>query len=124
MTIRNLPFAAAVAAIVGTLSPSVFLAETATARAAPTSAVTPVNKIDHPAIVLARLPVHTAEGQLIGVVETIVTGSDGHALVVTVINRLNKTVGIQADKLGFDAGRRLLVANLTPAEVNALPHLT
>lgn len=128
MTIRYLALGGAAAIALGTLALGASSAATTTtvtqAAPAPARVMTPVNKVSNPMTVLAKLPVQTAQGQLIGSVETVVTGSDGHVLVITVKEKTNKTVNIEAGKLGFDAAHRLLVANLTPAELKALPRMT
>lgn len=130
MTIRHIAFGSAAAIALGTLALNVSLAAPATTTAvtqaapAPARVTTPVNKVSNPMTVLAKLPVHTAQGQLIGSVALVVTGSDGHALAVTVTEKSNKTISLQADKLGFDAAHRVIVANLTPAELKALPRFS
>jgi hypothetical protein len=128
MTIRYLALGGGAAIALGALaldaSSAATTASTTQMAPAPVRATTPVSKVNNPMAVLAKLPVQTAQGVLIGSVETVVTGSDGHALVLTVTDKSHKVVGIQADKLGFDATRRVLVANRTPAEVKALPRMS
>lgn len=129
MTIRYFALGGAAALALGTLALGVSQAATTgtTVRAAPApvrNATTPVAKVSNPMTVLAQLPVQDSQGTVIGSVQTVVTGSDGHALVITVKEKSNKTVSIEATRLGFDPARRLLVANLTPAELKALPRFS
>ena len=127
MTIRYLALGGAAAAIaLGALALDASSAATTTTTTqavtpAPARATTPVNKVANPMTVLAKLPVQTAQGQMIGAVETVVTGSDGHALVISIKEKTNKLISIEAAKLGFDPTHRLIVANLTAADLKALP---
>lgn len=88
------------------------------------AATTPLDKVNNPMTALARLQVVSREGRAVGTVVDVVTRSDGKALIVTVDAALGgprRRVGIQANQLGLDQNRHILVASLTTAQIKALP---
>ncbi len=134
MTLRYLIVGGATAIALGAFALTQVSTETATAApattrvaSAPAAATMPLDKIAKPTQALMRLAVLDTRGKPVGTVTDVVTRSDGKALAVTVdASRYfgrHKVVGIQAEKVGLDRAHRVLITNMTPAELKALPSI-
>ena len=130
MTLRNLTFGGAVVALAAIALPygAVSAPATPAATAAPARATLPLHRITNPGAVLVKLTVVNKDGVKIGTVIDVVTQSDGKAISLTVdtsplYGGKRHWVGINATQIGLDQSRRILVANLTSAQIKALPSL-
>jgi hypothetical protein len=130
MTLRNLTFGGAVIALAAIALPygAVSAPATPAAAVAPARATLPLNKIDRPGPMLTKLMVVNRDGVNVGTVVDVVTQSDGKAVSLTVdtsplYGGKRHWVGINAAQMGLDQTRRIVVANLTSAQIKALPSL-
>jgi hypothetical protein len=130
MTLRNLTFGSAVVALAAIALPygAVSAARPAApAAVAPVRATVAIDKITNPGATLTKLTVVNKDGVKVGTVVDVVTRSDGKAISLTVdttpLHGKRHWVGINATQIGLDQSRRILVANLTSAQIKALPSL-
>ena len=134
MTLRYLVIGGATAIALGAFALTQISSDPASAApaatrvaSAPAAATMPLDKIRNPMQSLVKLAVVDRAGKPVGTVTDVVTRSDGKAVAVTVEASPyfghHKFVGIQAEKVGLDQGRRVLVTYLTPAELKALPSI-
>ncbi len=80
-------------------------------------------QIANPPQTLANASVETTNGQAVGAVQKVVTGSDGKAQTVDValLGPQSKTVSIDAAQLAYDQSRNVVVAQLSADQIQALP---
>jgi hypothetical protein len=131
MTLRHLTLGGAAAIALGGLVLSGLAnaaPQPAAIATAPARATLSLDKINRPGPALTKLAVVDARGTNIGTVVDVVTRSDGKAISLTVDTSglhggKRHWVGINATQLGLDQTRRVLVTNLTSAQVKALPSL-
>jgi len=77
----------------------------------------------NPPQTLANASVETSNGQAVGAVQKVVTGTDGKAQAVDValLGAQSKTVSIDATQLAYDQSRNVVVAQLSADQIQALP---
>jgi hypothetical protein len=82
-----------------------------------------LSAIANPPQTLANASVETAQGQAVGAVQKVVTGSDGktQALDVSLLGSSSKIVSIDAAQLSYDQTRNVVVAQLSADQIQALP---
>jgi len=82
-----------------------------------------LSAIANPPQTLANASVETAQGQAVGAVQKVVTGSDGktQALDVSLLGSSSKIVSIDAAQLSYDQTRNVVVAQLSVDQIQALP---
>ena len=82
-----------------------------------------LSAIANPPQTLANASVETAQGQAVGAVQKVVTGSDGktQALDVSLLGSSSKIVSIDAAQLSYDQTRNVVVAQLSAEQIQALP---
>ena len=82
-----------------------------------------LSAITNPPQTLANASVETAQGQAVGAVQKVVTGSDGktQALDVSLLGSSSKIVSIDAAQLSYDQSRNVVVAQLSADQIQALP---
>jgi hypothetical protein len=98
--------------------------EGATASAAPAASGTvALAQIANPPQTLVNASVETSNGQAVGAVQKVVTGSDGKAqtLDVALLGAQSKIVSIDAKQLSYDQSRNVVVAQLSADQIQALP---
>jgi sporulation protein YlmC with PRC-barrel domain len=136
MTLRHIAFGGAAAVALGAFA---FSAQSATparttttttvrqgAPAAVTAPVTmPLDKVA--AASLAKLRVVNPAGETVGTVVDVVTQADGKAIALTVDASAylgaHRWVGINANRVALDRAHNVLIANMSKAEIRALPNL-
>jgi hypothetical protein len=131
MILRHLTLGGAAAIALGGLvltSAAVSAPQPAATTAAPARATLPLDRVSQPAQTLTKLVVLDAQGANVGTVIDVVTQSDGKAISLTVdTSKLHggkrHWVGINAASVGLDQQRRVLVTNLTSAQIKAMPSL-
>lgn len=82
-----------------------------------------LDAVANPPQTLANASVETANGQAVGAVQKVVTGSDGktQALDVALLGPQSKIVSIDAAQLSYDQSRNVVVAQLSADQIQALP---
>jgi hypothetical protein len=82
-----------------------------------------LSAIANPPQTLANASVETAQGQAVGAVQKVVTGTDGktQALDVALLGNQSKIVAIDAAQLSFDQTRNVVIAQLSADQIQALP---
>jgi hypothetical protein len=82
-----------------------------------------LSAIANPPQTLANASVETAQGQAVGAVQKVVTGSDGktQALDVSLLGSSSKIVSIDAAQLSYDQTRNVVIAQLSADQIQALP---
>ncbi|MBV9992295.1 MAG: hypothetical protein JOZ72_13505 [Alphaproteobacteria bacterium] len=95
---------------------------TAEGPQAATSTVT-LAQIANPPQTLVNASVETNNGQAVGAVQKVVTGTDGkaQALDVALLGAQSKIVAIDANQLSYDQSRNVVVAQLSADQIQALP---
>lgn len=80
-------------------------------------------QVANPPQTLANASVETNNGQAVGAVQKVVTGSDGKAQMVDValLGPQSKIVAIDAAQLSYDQSRNVVVAQLSADQIQALP---
>jgi len=99
-------------------------ANTSAAGAAPVAAgMVALTQIANPPQTLINASVETNNGQAVGAVQKVVTGSDGKAQAVDValLGASSKIVSIDATQLSYDQSRNVVVAQLSADQIQALP---
>jgi hypothetical protein len=79
--------------------------------------------LTNPPQTLANASVETSNGQAVGAVQKVVTGTDGKAQAVDValLGAQSKIVSIDATQLAYDQSRNVVVAQLSADQIQALP---
>jgi hypothetical protein len=82
-----------------------------------------LSAIENPPQTLANASVESSNGQAVGAVQRVVTGSDGktQAVDVALLGAQGKIVAIDAQKLSYDQSRNVVVAQLSADQIQALP---
>jgi hypothetical protein len=82
-----------------------------------------LDAVANPPQTLANASVETANGQAVGAVQKVVTGTDGkaRALDVALLGPQSKIVAIEASQLSYDQSRNVVVARLSADQIQALP---
>jgi hypothetical protein len=79
--------------------------------------------LTNPPQTLANASVETSNGQAVGAVQKVVTGTDGkaQAIDVALLGAQSKIVSIDATQLAYDQSRNVVVAQLSADQIQALP---
>ncbi len=79
--------------------------------------------LTNPPQTLAKCQRRDLDGQAVGAVQKVVTGSDGKAQTVDValLGAQSKIVSIDATQLAYDQSRNVVVAQLSADQIQALP---
>lgn len=80
-------------------------------------------QIANPPQTLVNASVETNNGQAVGAVQKVMTGTDGKAQAVDValLGAQSKIVSIDANQLSYDQSRNVVVAQLSADQIQALP---